>query len=79
MEYACIKSGTELTTVKSLDDLFETCIPYQSGYKDMKQSAFLKSTVSGDVFVGTKNEQMSFSARLKLFDKNELKCGSFMR
>ena len=74
-----IKSGTKLTIVKSLDDWFEACTLYQSKYKNMKHSTFLKSTVSRYIFVGEKSEQTSFTARLKLFDKNDLKPGSFMR
>ena len=43
----------------------------------MNQSAFIKSTVSRDIFIGTKNKQTLFSARLKLSDKIE--SGSFIR
>ena len=45
----------------------------------MKQSAFLKSAVSDAGFSGTRSEQMSFSTRLKLFDKGELKSGALLR
>ena len=45
----------------------------------MNQSAFLKSTISGKAFSGTRSEQMSFSTRLKLFDKGELKGGALTR
>ena len=74
-----IKSGTKLTAVNSLDDWFEARTLYRSKYKHMKQSALLKSNASGDFFIGKKSEQKSFSAKLKLFNKNELKSGLFTR
>ena len=74
------KVGTKVTNKKTLDDWFHVCTLYRTGdYKHMKQAAFLKSTVSGPVFSGTRSEQMSFSTRLKLFDKGELMGGALLR
>ena len=38
----------------------------------MKQSVLLRSSVSGEVFTGSRAEQQAFSQKLKLFDKGEL-------
>ena len=74
-----LKVGTKVTAVKVLDDWFHACTLYRTKYKHMKRTAFLKSTVSGNAFSGTRSEQSSFCTRLKLFDKNELKSGALLR
>ena len=72
-----VKVDTKIAAVESLDNWFKVCALYCTNDKHMRQAAFLKSTVSGDVFSGTKSEQTSFCTRLELFGKNDLKCGSF--
>ena len=74
-----VKVDTKISAVESLDNWFKACALYCTNHKHIRQAAFLKSTISGYVFSGTKSEQTSFCSRLELFGKNELKCGSFKR
>ena len=75
-----IKRGTKLATSnKTQDDWYEACNLYRSEYHQMKQSIFLRSSVSGEVFMGSRAEQQVFTKNLKLFDKGELGRGKMLR
>ena len=73
-----ILSRNLLQSSHSMTGLKRVCY-IKVGTKTWNSLLFLSSTISGDVFVETKSERQSFSVRLKLFDRNELKSGTFMR
>ena len=50
-----VKVGTQIATVDSFNDWFHVCTLYQSDCKNMKQSTFLKSAVSVNIFSKTKS------------------------
>ena len=74
-----ITSGTRLET-KSVDAWFEVCTLYRSEqFRHMSQAAFLRSTGSGEAFVGSRSEQQSFGKRLKQFDMGQLRLTEHKR
>ena len=67
-----ITVGTKLK-IKSVDAWYELCTLYKSQqHSDMDQATFLKSPVSGKVFMGSQSEQQSFSRRLNELNKGKL-------
>ena len=71
--------GTKVVVI-SIEAWLEACTLYRSPkHRHMSQAFFLKSTVSGKTFVGSRSEQQSFSRRLKQFDKGELTISHHLR
>lgn len=58
-----------------MQDWYSVCEVYRSNekYKDTKQTDFLKSNVTGDLFTGSRSEQVSFGYKLKQYDNGTLK------
>jgi hypothetical protein len=67
------KKGSGALLRLTSGDWFCACETFASLNVKLSQAQFLKSTLSGPLFQGTRSEQCSFSANLKKYNKGELK------
>ena len=66
------KEGSKYKIGKTVKDWVEAIELYKSIHPPMSQTlVFLKSSISGDMFTGSVSEQVSFSKRLKEYDKGK--------
>jgi hypothetical protein len=69
------KEGAKVESNKTQQDWYAVCETYRNlprTSKSMSQVAFLRSSLSGDLFTGTASEQQSFGRMLKNFDSGQL-------
>ena len=67
------KEGSKYNIGKTVKDWVEAIELFKSINPPMSQTLFLKSSISGDMFTGSVSEQVSFSKRLKEYDKGKFK------
>ena len=77
-----LKGGTKVEAKKTQLDWYTVCEMYRNLSRTsdtMSKVAFLRSSLSGDLFTGTRSEQCSFGLMLKSFDSGKLQPSSKKR
>jgi hypothetical protein len=74
-----VKKGSKKIENKTSEDWFHACHTYRHLKTTQKQSEFLKSNESSQIFTGGRNEQQAFGRYLKKFDLGKLKAIKVMR